>query len=146
MFELVYIKSEDREKLRLLREERDRTPVQDKNYKKLQDKITKIEATRKSLRDCTMEEVIDFRKFVHDKAMKAGRSGKLNHATMLKRQLVQIEAQMRTIYMRTTMEQEAEQKRLEEQKKQQKDASTRPTKRKPRKIQNQWTVDLGDLD
>ena len=145
MYELIYIKSEDREKLRLLREERDRTSPKDKKFKKIQDQITKIEASRKPLRDCTMEEVIDFRKFVHDKAMKAGRSGKLNHATMLRRQLVQIESQMRTIYLRTTMEQEAEQKRLEEQKKQ--DAkSDRPTKAKSRKLQNQWTVDLGELD
>ena len=144
MFELVYIKSEDRERLRLLREERDKTPTSDKLYPKLVEAIKKIEASKKPLRDCTLEEVIDFRKYVAEKIQKANRGGKLNHATMMSRQLQQIENQMRTIYYRTTLEQEAEAKRLEEEKK--KDATSSPAKPKPRKLQNQWTVDLGDLD
>lgn len=145
MFDLIYIKSEDREKLRLLREERERLPHTDKNYKKIDAAIQKIEAGRKSLKDCTMEEVIDFRKYLSEKIQKANRGGKLNHATMMNRQLQQVEQQLRTIYYRTTLEQEAEAKRLEEEKKK-KDAEGSPTKRKPRKLQNQWTVDLGDLD
>ena len=145
MFDLVYIKSEDREKLRLLREERDRLPATDKNYKKIDDAIRKIESTRKSLRDCTIEEVIDFRKYLSDKIQKANRGGKLNHATMMNRQLQQVEIQLRTIYYRTTLEQEAEAKRLEEEKKKQNVESSQ-SKPKPRKLQNQWTIDFGDLD
>ena len=92
-----------------------------------------------------MEEVIDFRKYLADKIQKTNRGGKLNHATMMHRQLQQVELQLRTIYYRTTLEQEAEAKRLEEEKKKQ-DAQGSKTKPKPRKLQNQWTVDFGDLD
>ena len=70
MFDLVYIKSEDREELRLLREERDRTGPADKTYKGIVSKISKIEKTRKSLKDCNMEEATDFRKYLAEKISK----------------------------------------------------------------------------
>lgn len=146
MFELVYLKSEDREELRLLREERDRTSPNDKKYKGIASKIAKIEKSRKSLRDCNMEEATDFRKYLAEKISKLNNTGKLNHAVMMKRQLQQVESHMRTLYYKTGIELEEEKKKKLEEKKKLQDEQSRPGKRKSRKLQNQWTVDLGDLD
>lgn len=145
MFSLIYLPEEDREKLRLLRDELGKHDNRSKEYQAMLAKIKKIEDKRKPLRECTIEETIDFQKFVATKVQRSNAGGKTNHATMLSRQLIQIQNHLRTIYYKEGLQQEIEQKRLEEEKK---NAAKQdgPPKVKPRKLQNQWTIDIGDLD
>ncbi len=145
MFSLIYLPEEDREKLRLLRDEIGKHDARSPEYKKMLAQIKKIEDKRKPLRECTIEETIHFQKFVSMKIQKAGAGGKLNHATMMGRQLVQIQNHLRTLYYKEGLQQELEQKRREEEKKNAAKQDS-PTKAKPRKLQSQWTIDIGDLD
>ena len=145
MFSLIYLPEEDREKLRLLRDEIGKHDARSPEYKKMLAQIKKIEDKRKPLRECTIEETINFQKFVAMKIQKAGAGGKLNHATMMGRQLAQIQGHLRTLYYKEGLQQELEQKRREEEKKNAAKQDS-PAKAKPRKLQSQWTIDIGDLD
>lgn len=144
MFNLIYLPAEDREKLRLLRDELGKHDARSSGYKKMLGKIRKIEDKRKPLRKCTIEETINFQQFVSMKIQKANSGGKLNHAVMMGRQLIQIQNHLRTLYYKEGLQQELEQKRLDEEKNAA--AQDSPPKSKPRKFQNQWTLDIGDLD
>ena len=144
MFSLIYLKSEEREELRLLRDEMLKHDRRTDEYREVLGRIQKIEESRKPLRDCNIEETIDFRSYVAMKMQRCNAGGKTNHATMMHRQLTQIENHLRTLYYKEGLQQENEQKRREEEKKNA--VKDSPTKPKSRKFQNQWTIDIGDLD
>lgn len=151
MFNLVYLAAEEREELRIRREERDKMLPGSKDYKTNEKRIQEIESHRKPLRECDIDETSAFRKFLGDKIRMCRAIGKLGQAAMLELQRVSVDNHLRTLRLKGALESEADRRKREEERikteSEKRDGpKDRRTRARTRKLQNQWTLDIGDLD
>ena len=149
MLNLVYISDEDRERLVQLNEAvRSCTTVEE--VQKVRQEILELEAKKKPLHECTLEECSELRTFVWGKFDKLNRAGKYHLAQQFKMALMQIETRQRLIHREMAI-QEAQRKSQPKPPKEKKDirkerdaAST--SKTRPQQSSSRWTTGVGNLD
>lgn len=151
MFNLVYLEADEREELRIRREERDKMTPGSKEYKANEKRVQEIESHRKALRECDVDETLAFRKFLGDKIRMCRSTGKLSQVVVLEQQLLVVDNHLRTVRLKGVLESEVDRRKREEERvkaeaEKQNGPKDRRARARARKLQNQWTIDIGDLD
>jgi len=154
MHNITYISEVDRARLVVLNEEL-RMCETTEEQKEVRDEIEILEAKRKPLSECDMNECTELRTVIWEKFDRLNRVGKYNIAQGFKVMLRQIEIQQ-SIVIRQTAEDEARRRLIEREAKAKQVAaavkhkedhdteSENPTE--PQSVSSRWTTGLGSLD
>lgn len=153
MHNITYISNADRERLVQLNEDiRSCTTIEEQQQ--IRAEIVELEAKRKRLVDCDMNECTELRTFVYDKFNKLNRAGKGSLAHQFKIMLHQIEMRQNVLHGEMSI---AEQKRKAEKPthhvsetvdeiKKARSGKSNKTKAKSGTTSSRWTTGIGSLD
>ena len=153
MHNITYISDADRDRLVILTDQL-RSVTTAEEQQALREEIAEIEAKRKPLHECTLEECTELRTTIFRKFDRLNRTGHYSHAQSFKIMLAHIERRQQVIHREMAM---AEAKRVAEkkngdeppkrEKKRKKDSNDKSTSSSgSRGFSSRWTTGIGSLD
>ncbi len=151
MHNITYISDLDRKRLIVLNDAA-RECETSEELQGIREEIATIEATRKPLGQCNLEECTELRTAIWDKFDRLNRTGKYSVAQQFKVMLRQIEIHQSYVIRQAAMEEI--QRKLDEKKrpvsktsdKQKAKSETSDDTTKPQSVSSRWTTGLGSLD
>lgn len=145
MFGVTHLSRDDRKRAFDIRESLNDLSLSSKERQQLETELREIEAQRKPLNQCTMEECEETKAVLYDHYFKLMRIGRSDLAEQYRRMLVQVDSRIQTINIEISKS-EAE-KRSKEQEKSGKENRGKSRGKSPSKSRSsKWSIDLSGLD
>ena len=153
-YSFTHISNEDRKRLEALQISLHK--FEDSRVRaRVLEEIVEIEAKRKPIHECNIEECAELKVLITEKMQKLAGIGKRGAAVQFKNMIRILDERMKAIYLETNRKelerlQELKEKKIEELS-QPRDKRKRDHKRPKTKIKNKsggsrWTIDIGNLD